>query len=228
MGNFGWDAIYRPMGGPFTAWADQALANYRCGSALIRCPLALPMEWGLPTTAVGLTAGRPRHRVEDLRRRLRLPQNRERTVMVAFGGLGLDVAAASFARWPQHRFLVTDAALAETAANVQLIPADLRPLELLPLCERLITKPGYSTFCEALGAGVGIHLVRRSGFAEAPVLDAALQRHGRHRLLSREQLQSGDWQLDQPLLEPSGPPLPDGGAERAAQSLKELAAALPA
>jgi hypothetical protein len=31
MGNFGWDAIYRPMGGPFVAEADRALAAYRQG-----------------------------------------------------------------------------------------------------------------------------------------------------------------------------------------------------
>lgn len=70
MGNFGWDAIYRPMGGPFVAEAERALAAYRQGTALIRCPLALPMPWGLPTTAVGLTAGRPRHQPQQLRQYL--------------------------------------------------------------------------------------------------------------------------------------------------------------
>jgi predicted glycosyltransferase len=111
---------------------------------------------------------------------------------------------------------VSDAAVAQAASNATLIPPDLRPLELMPLCSRLITKPGYSTFCEALAAGLGIHLVRREGFAEAPVLEQALQRHGWHRLLSRDQLEQGDWQLDQALQNPLDDPLPLDGAQQAA------------
>ena len=223
MGNFGWDAIYRPMGGAFEAWANRVLLAYRQGSGLIRCPLSLPMDWGLPTTSVGLTAGVPRHQPEPLRERLRLQQPRERTVMVAFGGLGLTLPAALFSQWPNWSFLVSDPQVAAAVPHATLIPADLRPLELLPLCGRVITKPGYSTFCEALSAGVGIHLVRREGFAEAPVLEADLQRHGWHRLISREQLEAGDWQLDQPLAAPSGTPLPANGAQSAAAYLRRSA-----
>ena len=225
MGNFGWDAIYRPMGGPFEARADQALAAYRRGNALIQCPLALPMPWDLPTRPVGLTAGQPRHDPQGLQQRLQLPLPRERTVMVAFGGLGLSLDPALLARWPEHHFLVSEAALA-TATNATLIPPDLRPLELLPLCGRVITKPGYSTFCEALSLGVGVQLVQRQGFAEAPVLEADLQRHGWHRLLTRAQLEAGDWQLDQPLLPPTAEPLASGGEQAAAFHLQTFARTL--
>ena len=221
MGNFGWDAIYRPMGGAFLERADQALLAYRRGNALIQCPLALPMPWGLPTQVVGLTAGQPRHAPDVLRARLRLPLARERTVMVAFGGLGLSLDPALLDGWPDHHFLVGDSDLA-SAANATLIPPDLRPLELLPLCGRVITKPGYSTFCEALTLGVGVLLVQRDGFAEAPVLEADLQRHGWHRLLTRAQLEAGDWQLDQPLLPPKAEPLASGGEQVAASHLQAL------
>ncbi|MFZ9849060.1 MAG: hypothetical protein ACO3EF_00665 [Vulcanococcus sp.] len=223
MGNFGWDAIYRPMGEAFEARADQALAAYRRGQGLIQCPLALPMPWQLPVLPVGLTAGQPRHGVAELRQRLALALPRERTVLVAFGGLGLSLEPQLLDRWPDHHFLVSDTALA-AAGNATGIPSDLRPLDLLPLCARVITKPGYSTFCEALSLGVGIHLVQRHGFAEAPVLEADLQRHGWHRLLSREQLEAGDWQLDQPLRPPTAAPLPRGGEQEAARHLRMLAA----
>ena len=216
MANFGWDAIYRPMGEAFEPWANRALEAYRQGDALIRCPFSMPMEWGLPSTAVGLTPGRPRHRPIQLRHRLQLSAPVDRTVLVGFGGLGLDLAPQLLRGWPQHHFLVSDASLAEAAANASLIPPDLRPLELMPLCSRILTKPGYSTFCEALAAGLGIHLVRREGFAEAPVLEAALQRHGWHRFLSRSQLEQGDWQLDEPLNAPLADALPSDGADQAA------------
>jgi hypothetical protein len=222
LGSFGWEAIYRPMGAPFQLWADRALASYRRGQALIRCPLAMPMEWHLPGPQVGLTPGRPRLDAQRLAAQLGITSPRERTVMVAFGGMGFALEPAVLAHWPEHQFLTSDSELAE-AANATLIPAHLRPLELLPLCGRIITKPGYSTFCEALSQGVGIHLVRREGFAEAPVLEAALQRHGAHRLLSRQQLQEGDWQLDQPLLPARGAPLPSDGDRVAAAYLQGYA-----
>lgn len=76
----------------------------------------------------------------------------------------------------------------------------------MPLAGRLITKPGYSSFCEAFSQGVGIHLVHRSGFAEAPVLEEDLRNHGWHRLLSQESFRRGDWELDQPLIPPGAAP----------------------
>ncbi|MEY3736241.1 MAG: hypothetical protein RLZZ624_1300, partial [Cyanobacteriota bacterium] len=108
-------------------------------------------------------------------------------------------------------------------ANGRRLPADLRPLDLMPLCDRLITKPGYSSFCEAISQGLTIHSVHRDGFAEAAVLEAALQRSGRHRLLSQEQLRSGDWELDRPPLEPSGAQLDANGAQEAAMLLERWA-----
>jgi hypothetical protein len=72
--------------------------------------------------------------------------------------------------------------------------------------------------------GVGIHLVRRRGFAEAPVLERELQRHGWHRLLSQTQLRTGDWELDRPLLPPRQGALPADGAQQAAEAIAALAA----
>jgi hypothetical protein len=54
------------------------------------------------------------------------------------------------------------------------------------------------------------------------VLERDLQRHGWHRLLSKEQFSAGDWQLDQPLLPPSQGPLPLGGAQQAAEILVQF------
>jgi hypothetical protein len=225
MGNFGWDAIYRPMGGALETWADKALAAYRQGTALIAFPFAMVMPWDVPTTSVGLTACSARYSPDVLRRRFDLHKPRQQIVLVGFGGLGLQLDSRLFDRWPHHLFLVSDPALCGKAANVRVLPPELRPLELMPLCERIITKPGFSTFCEALTAGVGIHLVRRHGFAEAPVLEAALQQHGFHRLLNREQLECGDWQLDQPLQPPQQGPLPTGGAQQAAALVRTHALA---
>lgn len=223
LASFGWDVIYRPFGGSFEAWAEHCLALYRRGDLLLECPLAMPMPWGIPRQSVGLTAGEPRLPLESLVRQLQLPPEPQRCALLTFGGMGLTLDPALLALWPEWTFLGHDPALGQ-AQNGRVLPAEVRPLELMRHCSRLITKPGYSSFCEAMGQNVGIHLVHRDGFAEAPVLEQALRRHGWHRLLSRADLLEGRWQLDQPLLPPSGAPLPRDGAARAAEAIARLAA----
>jgi hypothetical protein len=218
IASFGWEAIYAPMGGAFTAWADRCRALYARGDLLIRCPLSLPMEWGLPVVPVGLTSSRPRLDAEALAHQLDLPPERDRCVLISFGGLGFDLNPTLLARWPEHVFISPDPAVAE-APNGRVLPSGVRPLDLMPRAGRLITKAGYSSFCEAFSQDVGIHLVHRSGFAEAPVLEEALQRHGRHRLLSRGAFLAGQWELDLPLQEPREGPLPHDGAARAAAAI---------
>ena len=237
LASFGWEAIYRPMGPAFGSWADAALEAYRLGQLLIHCPLAMPIGWGIPEVRVGLTAATPRlaaGALATLGRELALPGSgdagapavvsRDRCVLISFGGMGLDLVAAPLERWPEHVFIGPDEALARHP-NGRVLPAGLRPLELMPLCGRFITKPGYSSFCEALSQNVGIHLVQRDGFAEAAVLQQDLQNHGAHRLLSREAFAGGDWQLDQPLLPPRLGPLPSGGSAQAAIAIETLALA---
>ena len=67
-------------------------------------------------------------------------------------------------------------------------------------------------------------MVERSGFAEAAALIDGLRLHGHHRLLRRDQLESGDWQLDQPLRPPSAAVLPKDGALEAARAIMHIAA----
>lgn len=222
LASFGWDAIYEPFGGALAERARACRELYRRGDLLLRCPLSLPMPWGLPEQPLGLTCSRPRCEPQRLAERLRLPADRQRCVLISFGGLGLQLDPHLLDRWPEHVFLGSDPALA-AVPNGRVLPPDLRPLDVMPLVGRLITKAGYSSFCEAFSQGVGIHLVERSDFAEAPVLEQALRDHGSHRLLRREQLLQGEWQLDQPLLPPRLGALPDDGAPVAARALQRLA-----
>jgi hypothetical protein len=218
LASFGWDAIYEPMGGAFVDRARRCRELYAQGNLLLHCPLSLPMPWGIATERIGVTSSRPRLDPTALARRLELPAERDRCVLVSFGGLGLRLDPALLHRWPEHVFIGPDPSLA-AVANGRVLPPGVRPLDLMPLAARLITKPGYSSFCEAFSQGVGIHLVERQGFAEAPVLREALQDHGHHRLLSQDQLRHGAWELDQALVPPRRGPLPLDGAEAAARIL---------
>jgi hypothetical protein len=226
LASFGWDAIYGAMGSAFAPWRKQALELYRQGQLLLACPLAMPMPWGVHQVKLGLTAGTPRAQTPNLARQLDLPSDPQRCVLISFGGLGIDFDPQILAFWPQLVFVGPNPALA-LASNGRQLPAGLRPLDVMPHCGRLITKPGYSSFCEAMEQGLGIHLVHREGFAEAAVLELALQKHGHHRLLSQDQWHRGDWQLDLPLMPPRHEPLPSGGSEQAAAALRDFAASTP-
>jgi hypothetical protein len=154
-------------------------------------------------------------------RRLDLPPERERCVLISFGGLGMELDPRWLALWPEHVFVGVDPRVLE-APNGRLLPSDLRPLDVMPLAARMLTKPGYSTFCEALAQGVGLHVVRRRGFAEAPMLEAALRAEGWHRLLEEDDFRRGAWELDQPLLAPRAPRLGRDGSGQAAEMLSRL------
>jgi hypothetical protein len=83
----------------------------------------------------------------------------------------------------------------------------------------MITKPGYSSFCEAFQQGVGLHVVRRQGFAEAPVLELGLKEEGWHRFLEEEAFRRGAWELDEPLVAPRAPRVNQDGSRQAAELL---------
>ena len=230
MSNFGWDAIYRPFGGAFEAVAERAMESYRCGQLLLRCPFDLAMDWGLPEQRLDLVCSTPRPLPASLQ--AALADLDSPIIQVGFGGMGLDLDPQLFAHWPDHHFLMacppdpkTSARLADIV-NLTLLPAGVRPLDAFPHCERHIGKPGFSTFCEALSLELGLHVVERRDFAEVSALMQGLIRHGRHRLLSRDQLMGGDWQLDQPLLPAEAEPLPADGALQAAEQLIRIGSPL--
>ena len=104
-----------------------------------------------------------------------------------------------------------------------LLPGELRPLDVMPFCDRHLGKPGFSSFCEAMTWKLGLHVVERQGFAEASVLMDGLQAHSAHAVLTRQALECGDWKLDQPLRPATGMPLPIGGAFQAAEALASFA-----
>ena len=226
MGNFGWDDIYRDQGEAFAGWVDQARCAYSTGDLLLRMPFHLSMAWGIPEQPVGLVAARPRPLPRPLKEHLLQVENE--LVLVGFGGLGVSIAPQCFAQWPEHHFLLPtppNPALSNALAavdNLTLLPEGVRPLDVMPYCQRLLGKPGFSTFAEALSTGTGLHVVERAGFSEAAALMTGLCTHGFHRLISRSGFDQGAWELDLPLIPPLADPLPLDGAQTAALQISHL------
>jgi len=153
--------------------------------------------------AVGLTGSDPRYSGEEVARRLGLERERP-TVLLTFGGLGLQgLPYERLADFPDWQFLTFDPK-APALPNLQILDGQVwRPVDVMPLCRWVVSKPGYGTLAEALRCGTPMACVNRSGFAESPLLVEGLRRYGWHRILSPEEFFAGSWDF---LRDPPHPP----------------------
>ncbi|BAY51129.1 hypothetical protein NIES2134_112870 [Thermostichus vulcanus NIES-2134] len=195
--NFGWDFIYRSFGDDFVEIADWVSDLYSGCDRLFQLPFAEPLNAFPHKEAVGLTGAKPRFEPEELRQRLGLSTPRERTVLLTFGGLSLQAIPYKALRdFPDWQFLTFDGAAPEDMPNLlKLCGRQLRPVDVMPLCGRVVSKPGYGTYAEACRLGVPVATIRRDDFAEGPLLVAGLRAHHYHQVLSYEEFFGGYWQF---------------------------------
>ncbi len=225
MGNFGWDDIYKPLGGFFKSIVPEITDKYSHGNLLLRCPFSLDMNWGLPEVKLDLVASKPQPL--DDRFKLIVSSLDKPLICLAFGGLGYQINNQLLEMWNDYYFIILrpfqdklpDYTLPNNVINH---PTNIRLVDIIPYCSRLIGKPGFSTFCECMSQNVGIHAVERIDFAEAKVLLDGLKMHGFSRLLDKSSFESGDWQLDKALNQPLSALLPTDGAIEAANSIITL------
>jgi hypothetical protein len=196
MSNFGWDFIYREWGGEFVELADWIAGQFSQCDRLFRLPLHEPMSAFPSITDVGFTGGTPRYTVSGLRQALSLQAPIAQTVLMTFGGLGLErIPYETVQQFPDWQFLVFDPAAPTlpNLVNLTQSPLRYRPVDVMPACGRLVSKPGYSTFSEACRLGLPIATVTREDFAEAPVLLAGIQQVVPHQILDPADLVAGRW-----------------------------------
>lgn len=206
IGNFGWDFIYRPWGGEFVEMADWISQSFSHCDRLFRVPFHEPMASFPVIEDVGLTGATPRYSSAELRHQLAITAEPDRTVLLTFGGLGLEqIPYHNLQDFPDWQFLVFDPQAPTTIPNlIKLSGTDYRPVDLLPCCGRVISKPGYSTFAEAYRLGVPIISLTRSGFAETPLLLQGLRDYSRHQILEPGEFFGSSWSfLEQSLIAPA-------------------------
>ena len=179
------------------------------------------MNWGLKEKKVGYISSHKREIPPYYLSNLN--SNNMKNVMFAFGGLGIKINYDLFNKWSEYRFLVPShfnhKNFSKAPYNVFFFDKSIRVLDLLPYCSRIITKPGFSTFCEALTYDVGIHSVDREGFVESEELIKGLRKYGLNNILSKIDFNNGNWELDQELTSPTDNKLSIDGATRAAKEI---------
>lgn len=204
MSNFGWDLIYRDWGGEFSEIADWIGELFGQCDRLFRLPLHEPMS-AFPTIFdVGLTGGTPRYTKEELRSSFGLTAPVDRTVLLTFGGLGLQqIPYNVLQQFPDWQFITFDQQVPDLPNLIKVSNHLHRPVDLMPVCGRVISKPGYSTFAEALRLDVPIVSLIREGFAESPFLLKGIQDYGYHQILTPAEFFQSGWEF---LRTPPNPP----------------------
>ncbi len=204
MSNFGWDFIYRHWGADFAeivAWIEN---HYSQSDRLFRLPLAEPMSAFANITDTGLTGASNRYSETEIKHKFNLNAPRNQTVLLTFGGLGLQsIPYQNLQYFPEWQFITFDRAAPDLPNLFEVTDDTLRPLDFMPICGRIVSKPGYSTFSEALCYDLPIVSLTRDGFAEAEVLLDAIQDYSLHQIIPKEEFYQGDWNfLHQDLIPP--------------------------
>ncbi len=223
--NFGWDFIYRPWGGEFEDIADWIADCFSQCDRLFRIPFHESMQAFPSITDVGLTGGDPAYSLQDLRDTFGITAPVEKTVLLTFGGLGLNqVPYQNLERFPDWQFIAFGDRLPDLPNLIKISNQSgrsVRPVDVMPLCHRIVSKPGYGTFAEACKLQTPMATVVREGFAEAPVLLDGIARWNAHQILSEDEFFQGNWDF---LRQPPNPPrestpLPTDGNQAIAQAI---------
>lgn len=204
MSNFGWDYIYRDWGESFTEVVTWIENYYQQSDRLFRLPLAEPMSAFPEITDVGLTGSPPRYSKAELRKRFALTIPTERTILLTFGGLGLQtIPYNNLEHYLDWQFITFDLNAPDLPNLLKITSYNFRPLDFMPICGRIISKPGYSTFSEALCLDLPIVSLTRQDFAESKILLDNIQDYSQHQIISPDDFFDGDWSfLAQDMLPP--------------------------
>ncbi|MGD1901616.1 MAG: glycosyl transferase [Geitlerinemataceae cyanobacterium] len=192
--NFGWDFIYRAWGGEFIEQADWIAECFGQCDRLFRLPMHEEMSAFPNIEDVGLTGGTPKLPEAELCDRFDLRARKEKTILLSFGGLGLaTIPYDNLKDFPDWNFITFDRH-APDLPNLRIVrDRTLRPVDFMPICGRVVSKPGYSTFAEAMRLDVPIVTLTREGFAEAPILVEGIRDRSEHQIISPVEFFDEPW-----------------------------------
>lgn len=224
--NFGWDLIYRTWGGEFLDIADWIGDCYSQCDRLFRLPFHEPMSAFPNITDVGLIGSSPHYQEDTLRSNWGITAPIDKTVLLTFGGLGLQqLPFDNLQHFPDWQFLTFNISAPDLPNLIKITDQKLRPVDFMPLCGRVISKPGYGTFSEAVRVGIPIVTMTREDFAEAAFLIEGISNYVPHQILNPADFFQGNWEfLHQPLQPPkqSQPIAKDGNEAIAGAVIKAV------
>ena len=202
--NFGWDLIYQEWDDRFADIVQWVQAGFAKCDRLFRVPFHEEMPAFKNIENVGLTGALPRYSEATLREKYQIQTERDRVIMLTFGGYGIaQLPYENVTRFPDYQFITFDADAPDYPNLLKLDGKTIRPVDVMPLCGRIIGKPGYGTFAESLLQDKPIISLPRAGFAEAQYLVEGLRNYGTHQFLQPNEFETSQWEfLHQPMTPP--------------------------
>lgn len=211
------------------SWAGpihaEILAAYRAAECFLRLTPAMAMPDLSNTRAVAPVAAPGRDCRRELRERVGAAAG-EHVVLIAFGGFGKNLNAASWPVTPGVRWLVPESWGIARSDMTALEPLRMQFTDLLCSVDAVLTKPGYGTFTEAACNGAAVLYVGRDDWPEQHCLIEWLEKNARCGEVASARLLRGAMrdELEQLWRKASPPrPRPDGAEEAA----RLIAAYLP-
>ncbi len=224
--NFGWDFIYQAWGEPFKELVVWIAEHFSQCDRLFRLPFHEPMAAFPIQEDVGLTGSSPKFSFSDLQVQLGLDHPVEKTVLLTFGGLGLEqIPYQNLSTFPDWQFITFDSQAPNELPNLlKVCGHTYRPVDVMPACGRVLSKPGYGTFSEAMRLGIPLTTVTRENFAESPLLLQGLKAHSSHQILTPTEFFTGDWSFlkQDPMPPESNHALATNGNEVIVQALLDF------
>lgn len=204
MSNFGWDFIYRDWGDEFETIVNWLSDCYNECDRLFRLPLSEPMDSFPRREDVGLTGGIPRYSEDELREKYNITAVKEKIVLLTFGGLGLTAIPYENIRdFPDWQFITFATDAPDMPNLIKIKDQKERPVDIMPVCGQVFSKPGFSTFAESMRLDVPVTSLTRDGFAEANILLEGLRNHSYHRIIHYQDFFNDNWDfLKQDLISP--------------------------
>lgn len=194
MSNFGWDFIYQAWDDEFGEIADWLGDCYSQCDRLFRLPFHEPMTAFKTITDVGLTGGSPRYQPDELRSNWDITTPIAQTVLLTFGGLGLQqIPYENLTHFPDWQFITFDSSAPDLANLLKITDRKYRPVDFMPICGRVVSKPGFSTFAEAVKLGVPIVSMTRDDFAESTFLIEGITNYSQHQIVTSAEFFQGNW-----------------------------------
>lgn len=222
ISNFGWDLVYKAFAGEFIEIADWISDLYSQCDRLYRLPFHEPMSAFKNIIDIGLTGGSPRYDPDELRSKWGVTTPTSQTVLLTFGGLGLQqIPYNNLQRFSDQQFITFDRAAPDLPNLLKITDNKYRPVDFMPLCGKVVSKPGYGTFAEAAKLGLPLVSMTRDDFAEAAFLLKGFADYNQHQILEPAEFFQGNWEfLNQPPQMPKkSEPLAKDGNEAIASAV---------
>jgi hypothetical protein len=233
ISNFTWDWILAPLvAGSAVADAPQILAeDYARGTFHLHLPFGPGVSPFPRAEAAPLVSRRARLAPSEVRRRLGLPLEDDRSLVVVCPG-GWQPQGWSDIHVPGcagYRFVtVGDLPITADAPLHALghdLPSGIAFTDLVAAAELVLAKPGYGIASECASHRTVLVAIERPGFRETPLLLAELASMGPVGEMTLSDFFAGDWEVGlRSATKPDAAwsPLPGDGAVRVARRLGEL------